>query len=306
MTSIHEPTPEFERFLRWQVTTAARRAERFMRPAVPIRSRQYLRLAALVAASMLIGAFGMTATARLQENQHKQELLLQQQVDLRLAELKGQAARQALEDTQRRFAAGTAGRDVLDGAVMDERLALFDYERAKLKYAEVLSSGQPPREDIASPAVGGRDFVGERLQLDRQSALVRLQAAQQAYDAVTHRYAVGLAGEVALFQAQCDVENARSAAQSLDEQLGLRQRILSGAITAEQGSRERQLVMANHELRVAQSRLRLATRRLDLVRQSATGIAGKTDLIRAQLDQLEAQQEIATLQARIAELKRGS
>ena len=35
MTNPHEPTPEFARFLEWQVTTAVRRQTRFAEPPRP-------------------------------------------------------------------------------------------------------------------------------------------------------------------------------------------------------------------------------------------------------------------------------
>ena len=72
--SIHEPTPEFTRFLEWQVTSAVRRQTRFAEP--PRRaSVKYLGIAALVVVSILVGAGGVTAAGRIQANEQTRTLL---------------------------------------------------------------------------------------------------------------------------------------------------------------------------------------------------------------------------------------
>jgi outer membrane protein TolC len=302
-TNIHEPTPEFTRFLEWQVTSAVRRRQRFAEPA---RSGfvTYLGAAAVIAVSMLIGAGGVAAAGRIQVNQQKQLLLAQQQGDVQLAEMQIAVLQKTVDDAKRRAAVGVTGQETVTAAEEDLQTASLKLARVRLNVEEVAQSGQPVQDDVTSPLVAGRDFVTARLQLDQRSAQVVAEAADKRLKAARLRHEVGLLGDIELLQAQADLGRAAGEALTVQEKIALRARFLAGGMTPAEATRQRHLIAARNPLSVVQSEVNVAAKRYALLQtQVKVGAAAEVDVLKAQLDLLTKQQDLAQLQARIRALQ---
>src|SRR5262245_12090338 len=131
MTSRHDLAPEFARYLEWQVTTALRRQDRFARPSAP-GFGSHIRTVTVVFVSVLLGAGVVMASGRLQDNQQKQLLAAQQQVEMQLAELQVSVAQKNLEQTKQRVDAGVAPSDDSPAAERALRTAMLQLQRVKL------------------------------------------------------------------------------------------------------------------------------------------------------------------------------
>lgn len=305
MPSIHQPTPEFERYLEWQVTSALRRQDRFARPA-RAGHRRYLGAVAVVVASMLAGAAGVTASNRIQENQQKQLLVVQQQSDLRLAQMQVAIAEQAAKDAKHRADIGVVSRGEAAAAERALETAAMNLQRVRLNLEEVERSGQPVQDDITSPVVGGRDFVAARLDLDQKAAALAAEAAQQRLRKAKNRSDVGLGTQVEVLDAQADVVRAAGEMETVHQKIALRQQFLAGKITAKEATRQRLLLAARTELRTAQIAMEVASKRYAWVQaQHGIGAATKVEVLKAQLEMLSRKNDLDVLRARIATLQKG-
>jgi outer membrane protein TolC len=305
MTNMHEPTPEFERFLEWQVTAALRRQDRFSEPA-RTGYRKYLAAAALVVVSMLAGAAGVTAAGQIQASQQKQLLLDQLQGELQLAELRVAIAETAVEDARKRAAVGVIPQAEVAEAERALQSAYLGLQRVTLNAEEVHRSGQPAQDEVTSPLVDGRDFVAERLQLDQKRVAMVAESATAAVKALKARQAVGLSDELELIEVEAEAAEALSDLRVVQERLALRKRFLEGRVSVAEATRQSVLLAARHQLLVAQTALAGASKRLiRLQSQFEVGVAAEVDVLKARLEVLSRTQDVTTLLARIQVLERG-
>jgi hypothetical protein len=305
MDGRHEPTPEFERYLEWQVMTALRRQERFARPA-RTGYRQYLPTVAIVVASVLLGGAAVFASGRIQDNLQKQVLLEQQQGELRLAQMQLEIAQKTADEAKQRSARGLTGRAATEEADRDLQIAALRLQRIELNVDEVGRSGRPVQDDVTSPLVGGQDFVADRLNLDLRGAVITADAADRRRNEVRRRHEVGLATEVELLEAEADLARAASDVQSVQGRISLRQQFLGGLITVEEATRQRLLLAARSQLRLAQLALEVASKQYARLQAYAkVGTAAQVDVLKAELEMLVKRQDLTVLQSRIRMLEEG-
>jgi hypothetical protein len=305
MTSMHEPAPDFERYLEWQVTTALRRQDRFARPSA-IGSSTYLRALPIVFVSVLLGAGGVTAAGRLQQNQEKQLLTVQQQGELQLAEVQLLIAQKNLQDTKRRVEIGVAPLDEAATGERALRTAMLRLQQVKLSLEEVQLSGRAVQDDVTAPVVNARDFVLERLQIDQQMAAAAAVEAEKHLQTMQKRYEVGLTPQVDLLEAQSELVSHTSDMKAIEDKIALRQKFIAGNVSAADATKQRLLIAAQNELRSAQAALDVATKRYaQIEKQMQVGAASDVDALKARLDMLSRQQDIERLRERLAALAKG-
>jgi len=303
MTTNHEPTPEFARFLEWQVTSALRRQDRFAQPA-PSGSRRYLPLAAAAVLSLFVGAALGAAPHRIQDNRQRTQLLQLQQADLQVAEMQRSLAEQALQNVKRRADVGVAGQDEVEAAQRELQDATLKVRRVQVNVDEVQRSGRAVQDDLTSPLVGGHDFVVDRLTLEQQSAAMAAASAERRARAVRKRQEAGVATDLELLDAQAGVVRAYGDVKSAGDKIALRQQFLAGKLTAAAVTRERLLLAARTELAAASSDLAVMEKRYTLLQtQVKVGMANEVDMLKAQVEMLTRQQDVKRLQARIASLE---
>jgi len=306
MTSMHEPTPEFERFLEWQVTSALRRQDRFARPSA-IESNTYLRAVPIVLISILLGAGVVMASGRLKQNQLTRVLTVQQQGELQLAQMQVEVAQKQLAETKRRADVGVAPLDDLSEAERTLQAAQLQLQRVKLTIEEVQLSGRPAQDDVTAPLVNARDFVLERLQLDEQMLAASADEAEKHLQTMQKRFDAGLTPNVELLEAQAAVIRHMSDLRTIEGKTELRRKFIAGTVSAADATKQRLLISAQNELRSAEAALELAQRRLqEIGKQKQVGMASEVDAVKAQLEVLSRQQDIERLRERIAAIQKGS
>jgi hypothetical protein len=278
------PDPQFVERLEWQLRSEVRRQDRF---APPARSRRALRSASTVLLSLLVGFATATAAQQIGDRRNAGYLRLQAEGAVELAEIRVRFVQEMLEAAEAR-----ADTDAHDPRYMrwELRQAQWDLERARLQVEEIDATHESPRDDLVAPLVAGRDFVRERLELERAMLEAR---AEMVRGEATPRGAVdsraGMEHEVARVEAQI----AR-----IDADLDLRARFLGGAASGEQILRTQRAEQAQARLSLAESRIEEGAARLAGVRQrQARGQADTVD-VRAAEFELAA----ARLDARLARL----
>ncbi len=302
-TTTHKPTPEFERFLEWQVTTAVQRQARFAEPARPAYAK-YFGVAALVVVSILVGAGGVTAAGRIQANEQMKLLLAQQASEVLVAQMQVDVAKKTAELLKSQAEVGVATLGAAADAALNLQRAELMLKRAALGTEEIGASGRAVQDDLSSPLVGKRDFVTERLLIDTQASGLLVRAAADKLKRVKTRFEVGVATEVELAAAQSEMTRAGWNARNLAVLSEMRRQFVLGKIKAADMKHQRILATTYSELGIAEADLEAAKARYVLLeRKAAIGTSGEVDLLKARIEMLTKQQEIAQLKTRIKALE---
>jgi outer membrane protein TolC len=281
-----EITPEFRAHLEWQIESALRRRTRFVAPVGGVMPR--LRAAVVVISALAAGGIVVAASGELQEARQRDLLIETARSEEALLRLRLDLARADYEDARRRFETGTAGRDSIETAERHLRAMETALKRIRLDIEEIQSTSEAPRDDLQAPLVGQRDFVGERLKLELDTAQQTLAAAERAVTQAEQRVKVGTAPRAAQLQAEAELAEARARMQQLRATLDLRERSLKGDVRVE----ELALAVRRMELTLQRDRLRreleIARARVDEVRRLVEiGQATQLELKRAEVELLE-------------------
>ncbi len=168
MPKDYEPDSQFVDRLEWQLASEFRRREH-LKPA-PGRIAVPRSVAALsVAAGILLLGVAATKAADLIKDSWRKKIevaRLETEVKIKTAflELKKEWSAQ----TENKCALGLISNEETLTAKSASQEAAAELERAILDLEEVKASGEAPRNELYAPLVGGRDFVSERLEIEKK------------------------------------------------------------------------------------------------------------------------------------------
>ncbi len=305
MSDAHEPSPEFLDHLEWQLETELRRKGRFEEPR-PARGWRGLRVAALVAFSITFGAAGVIAAERIQESGRRDLLLQRVQVRLSAAEdcmqfLEEEATRvDLLVDT------GRAHQDEAETARGRVEAVALEGARLRLDLEEIRISGREPSDALSAPRLGGRDFVGERLELELSAAKVRLSRERERAERAQLMVERGVAHHSHFAQAALGVRREELLVAELENRRRLRAEFLAGKIDARDVELAAMREAAVRGFAEAQSRLEHAQQMLERAQALASaGVVSSTELRRAEIEHREAQGELELSRIELALVEEG-
>ena len=298
----HAPRPEFRTGLEAEIVRALHREAQATRTRFwnPSRIRTFSRLAAAVVLGVVVGA----APAQVQDARQRDSLLAAAQADEQLAALRLKLVRAELDAAVQRADAGASSRAEVEAAQAQLRQAEAQLVAIRLSIEEIKATSASPRDDIAAPAVGGRDFVKERLTLEAMGAQRAMVAAEEALRETERRKAIGAENPVVVQQRELEVEQARTKLALLAEKLELRKRVLESRLPAEHAERELRSLELRLAHKLVQRQAALAIERLKLIEQRVkSGAAQRAELLRAELDVLELKTELERMEAQLRALR---
>jgi hypothetical protein len=291
MSSRFEPDDKFVDRLEWQLASEFRRRERLKpasgRVAVP-RSVAALGLAAGV---LLLGVAATKAADLIKDSwQKKIEVArLETEVKIKRAflEFKQLRASQAEE----KFATGLIDEEDAQGSRLAAQRAGFDLDRSLLDLEEAQASGVAPRDELYAPLVGGRDFVSERLEIEKKTLALELDSLRGKVErSLRPRVELGLISKSELEGYLALIAAREARIGELETRSSLRQRFLAGEISTEGLEIQTRLTEAERKLREARSTVASMTAHLDnLQAKVAAGLISK-DVFRGTQMALEAAQ----------------
>jgi vacuolar-type H+-ATPase subunit I/STV1 len=228
MNAIHQPDPEFVGRLEGELRSTIRRHEQFHNglsaSSAVIRKLRWTTVLVALAAMCVGSAATFALTHRLRA-QMADLIIAKAEARLEFANAQIELLSEEMQETESRAAAGL----ITPGELDDMRLQLAHVEAnaaaRALDVEEARITGREPDNSLSAPILRGRDFVTERLQLERARALeivtrIDKEAARQ-----------GLDSDQAAMIAQ-QQEAVRAALSAVEKRLALRQDYLSGARTA--------------------------------------------------------------------------
>lgn len=309
MKNIHEPSDQFIERLGRDLGAEVRRRNREA-PAPPwwpaLSLKAAAALAALVLVSMAVGG-AVVAAAYQNENREQRAMLTSvYERKVQLEQVKLEAAKQQLKDSEFKVAAG-----ILDqSAMFDARQGVVEAEAgvriAQLNLEEVAATGREPRDEVSAPATPGRDFVRERLTVGISIAQGSLDNEKRRLQAAERRVRLGLApaGEVDLIRGRIlDLESAIVAAQS---KIDARQLFLANKYDSELADLRVAQIDAELRYRRLMPQLDLAVREKERMESMVKkGLVSSVEVTKANVKVLELQIELqrAEVESSIAKQK---
>ena len=295
MNTIHRPDPEFvgnlERELRLTVRRQGRFANGLSAPVMVMRKLRWT--TGLVAlAAMCIGSAATFAVTHRLRAQTADLIIARAEAHLEFASARLELFGEELQETESRAAAGLIEPEHLDQ--MQLELAHVEAEAAAraLDVQEARITGRDSDNSLSAPTWRGRDFVSERLELQR--ALLVARAA--ILDKRASKYASDSHQSSTIAREQ---EATRAALASMDGRLALRQDYLSGARTA------RQVELAQMRWSIEPQR-EMSTRRVNELQQQLDRMRALVEAglaSRAEARAVEMAFRAAVLQLDLAELE---
>lgn len=295
MNTTHCPDPEFVGNLERELRLTVRRQARFdngpaARGIVIHKHRWTTALVALVA--MGIGSAATFAVTQRLRAPLADLVIARAEAQLEFAGARLELFVEESLETEARAAAGLLTPTEVDAMRLELARVQADATARALDVEEACITGREPDNSLCAPILRGRDFVTERLELQRDVLRERV--------AMIERQAAGRSAELVESSVMArEQEAARAALAQVEERLALRQDYLSGTYTA------REVELAHLQSSVEAERELAARRVNDLQSQLdrlhalfEDGLASRAD-VRA----VEMEFRAATLQNDLADLE---
>jgi len=297
------PEPEFARFLEWQLARELRRRARFGAPAPAPRRPRLLLTAAAALLGVLLGAASVVGSQTIARARERSLHLLRAELDVARAARRIEPLRAVVAAARRRVAAGAESTAADEGPRAALAAAERDLARAHLDLEEVQVTGAAPNSSLSAPLVGGRDFVAERLALERAAHLAARAAAVRRLERIRQLVQTGFAPTSEEADAALAAEAAGIPFARLEEMARLREQFLAGALTAAAVELRSGLAAADTRrdeiaLLLARARERVARARL----LHGAGVEGEGPLREAEaaLQALEAEAQLVEVERELA------
>jgi hypothetical protein len=293
MYDQHEPSKEFIDRLEGEIGGELRRRNRHARvsPWMPRSgTTAVLALTGIVLVSMAFGAAGVAAAYQVQTNQRRGDLIsgLEQRAEVARQRLKLSADVQT--NTERRLSLGHGNQeDVLEARAKAAETGA-QVKSLESLIEEVRIAGREPSSEISAPLVKGRDFVSERLQIERTVPQAVLEFERLRLRDLERSVSLGAVSLLELEEARSRVAEVDAGMEAFRKKLEIRQQFLARKIDA-----------ATAELRIleaeAEQHDKALAPKIELARKESQSTAAKVRIGAAStMDQAEAAMRLEELE----------
>jgi len=308
MPNSHEPRAEFVERLEWRISSEARLRNRSIeaRAWTPgSRAGVFVALVALVAVSMGIGGAAVAAAFQAKSNERRDLLAtgFAQRVDL--ARQRVALAREAMQAAEQRVEVGLGLKTAVAEASAKVAEAEAQLASLELQLQEVRLTGQEPLDEIAAPLVSGRDFVGQRLQVELAAPRAALELEQLRLRDLRVRVEIGTVNPVELDVARSRVAEVEAAVEGLGRKIEIRRRFLRGEIARVEAELRVLESVAETQHRSLLPKVELAKRRVeDINAKVNVGLAQRVDLAEVTLQLRSLETDLAKAALDLALIRR--
>lgn len=294
-----EPDSEFLDKLEWQLSSEFRRMSRLKPVAGNVAVPRWVVAFSLAAGVLLMGVAAIKAADSIKGAWRKKIEIARLETDVQLKKAFLEFKKELAAKAETQASVGMIAEDEYLAAKLGAERAALDLQRSLVDLDEVRASGEAPRDELYAPAADGRDFVSERLAIERKVLELDLELLRARGERLKQRVELGLVPRDELTEAQASAAVQEAGIGDIEKRLDLRKRFLAGAITAEEVEIEDRMASAESDLRQAQSTVDSLTRRMDLLKtREAVGLVSDTEIQQAQfgLDYAQSQLTLARLE----------
>lgn len=299
MNKIHEPDSQFLERLEWQLSSEYRRTNRLKSPPGKIAVPRGMVAITLVVGILMTGVAVTKAADYIKDSWRKKIEMARVEIEVELKKVHLESIREMASDIKMRVSNGLVREDEYLAMKLAVQNAELDFKRSMLNLEEVRMSGEIPRNELYAPMVGGRDFVSERLIIEKREVELNLEQLGIQQERFKQLVEQNMVRGDEIEHIQAEMANLKMMIDKVQERLDLRTRFLAGEITAQEVEIEDRMNAAERNLRLAESRVDSLKTQLERLQDLETqGKISHRETIQLQyaLDASQAELKLATLE----------
>ena len=304
MNKTYEPDSQFVDRLEWQLSSEYRRANRLKSSSGKIAVSRRMVAIAVTAGVLMTGVAVTKAADYIKDSWRKKIETARVETDIIMKKAHHESTTRLALQAKRQFSNGLIREEEYLTIKLAADRAELDWKRSLLNLDEVKMSGEIPRNELYAPMVSGRDFVSERLMLEKMEVEMGLDLHWRHRKRFKQMAEAGLIQDYELAQIQAEIANQEVILEKIQKRLNLRTSFLEGEITAHEVEIEDRLTGAERNLRLAQSKvksLREQLKRLKALESQGTITHMEVMQLQYALDAAQAELNLATLEMNVLE-----
>ena len=303
MSDRFEPDTQFVDRLEWQLKSEFRRREHLKPAPGRIAVPRSVAVLGLAAGFLLLGVAATKAADLIKDSWRRKIEVARLETEVKI--------KTAFLEFKKKWSAQTENKFVLGLISEEENLAVrattdsaaAELERARLDLEEAKISGEAPRNELYAPLVGGRDFVGERLEIEKNMHRIDQDLRRdRIVPSLRRRVELGVVPKSDLDNVLGWLSVDEAGIGDIETRLSLRRRFLAGEISASELEIQARMSAAEKDLREALSELDIVKPGLEHLRaQEDAGIVPNSVVKAAELvlDKAQAKADLALQQIEI-------
>jgi hypothetical protein len=251
----NEPDSRFLERLEWQLTSEFRRINRLKPSARKIAIPRGVVALALIIGGLTTGVAAIKAAEYVKDSWRKKIEIARAETEVNLKKAHLESVREMESRTRMQVSNGLIREEEYQAMKHAAVRAGLDLKKSLLNLDEVKISGEIPRNELFSPLVGGRDFVSERLEIEREEVERDRELLKGRLGRIEQLVEAHLAPADQLDNLQADMAAQKAMIDRIQKQLALRKRFLAGEITAREVEIQDRMAVAERNMRLAKSRV---------------------------------------------------
>jgi hypothetical protein len=299
MTKTYEPDTQFVERLEWQLASEYRRTNRLKPAAGKVAVPRRIVVVSLLVAVLLTGVAVIKAAEYIKDSWRKKIEVARAETDVNLSKARLEFTREEASAAKTRFSIGLIQEEEYQVIKLAADKAALDLEISLLNQDEAKATGETPRNKLYAPLVGGRDFVSERLKIERRELELDLAALKSSAGRLERMVKLGVVSADELDQVQPQIASQSAMIDKAQRRLDLRNRFVAGKIPAREVEISDRIIAAESNLARAQNLVEAQKKRLAWMQdREAIGLISKSSVqqVRYGLDVAQAELTLAALE----------
>ena len=255
MNKNYEPDNQFVDRLEWQLSSEFRRANRLKTSSGKIAVSRRIVAIDITIGVLMTGVAVTKAADYIKDSWQKKIEMARVETEVELKKVQLESIREIASYIKARVSNGLIREDEYQAMKIAVKKAELDFKKSQLNLEEVQMSGEIPRNELYAPLVGGRDFVSERLELDKMEIELEIYLISRHLKRIKKLTEEGLIQDHELDQVMTVIANQEAHLDKIQQRLDLRSSFLEGEITAREVEIESRLTAAENHLHHAQSKV---------------------------------------------------
>jgi multidrug resistance efflux pump len=255
MTENYEPDSQFLERLEWQLSSEFRRTNRLKSSPGNIAIPRRIVAVACMMGMLMTGVAIVKAADYLKDSWRKKIEIARAETQVQLKTAHLEFIREMAARAEKQSSDGVIREEEYQAMKISAEKADLDLKKSQLNLDEVRVSGVIPRGELYAPKVGGRDFVTERLKIEKDSVELDLDMLRRHWERLERLVEEDLVSEHEMAPVQAEIAVLEVTIDKIQKQLDLRERFIAREISALEVEIKDLTTAAEKNMRQAQSRV---------------------------------------------------
>jgi multidrug resistance efflux pump len=304
MSEMYEPDNQFLERLEWQLSSEYRRANRLKTSSGKVAVPRMAVALSLVLGILVTSVAVTKAADYIRDSWRKKIEIARAETDVTLKKAHLESITVMESQAESRASSGLIREDEHLMIKIAAEGAELDLERSQLNLEEVKATGVAPRDELYAPKVRGRDFVSERLTIEKKKLELDLKRLRNHRERIQQLVKENLTSMHEFNLIQADIASRDVMIKKIQERLDLRKSFLSGKATVREIEIKGRLVAAERTLYLAQTKVDSLEKQLKRLKDlEIQGKISSLEVKRLQydLDAAQAELKLAALEKDVLE-----